>query len=149
MNSPTRDHLLGYLLKALAPEEQEQVETELNQNPSLRAELRQIESRLGQMGLGNEREYVDPPAGLAQTGEGLGAGVFVEHGAVDVEQQFARVEGADAVAVDQLVVERSGLSHAPSGLPAQRIGAVPKIAERRAALHAKAEWFHSVAPDGT
>jgi hypothetical protein len=66
MNSPTRDHLLGYLLKALAPDEQEQVETELNQNPSLRAELRQIESRLGRMGLGNARDYVDPPAGLAE-----------------------------------------------------------------------------------
>src|SRR5262245_38069024 len=65
MSSPSREHLLGYLLKALAPEEHEQVETELNQNPTLRTEMRQLEARLGEFGRGDEPQAFDPPLGLA------------------------------------------------------------------------------------
>src|SRR5438046_1135486 len=65
MSSPSREHLLGYLLKALSPDEHEQVESELDQNPSLRAEMHRLESCIGQIGLAEKPGQVDPPAGLA------------------------------------------------------------------------------------
>jgi len=65
MNSPSRDHLLGYVLKALSAEEQEQIESALDQNPSLRTELHRLQSCVGQWGLNERPEPVDPPAGLA------------------------------------------------------------------------------------
>jgi hypothetical protein len=65
MTSPSREHLLGYLLKALAPEEHEQVEAELNESPTLRAEMRRLEACLEQVGLGEQPNYLEPPRGLA------------------------------------------------------------------------------------
>jgi hypothetical protein len=65
MSSPSREHLLGFLLKALAPEEHEQVEFELDQDPTLRAEMRRLEARLGEFGLGDEPQAFEPPLGLA------------------------------------------------------------------------------------
>lgn len=66
MSSPSREHLLGYLLGALERTEHEQVEAEIEANPALRAELRRLEACLGRVGLDEEPEHFDPPAGLAQ-----------------------------------------------------------------------------------
>ncbi len=51
----------------------------------------------------------DRPPGLAQRGEGLRAGIFIEDRAVDIEQHplAGRVEAADGMAVDQPVIESS------------------------------------------
>jgi hypothetical protein len=65
MSSPSREHLLGYLLGALERTEHEQVEAEIEANPALRSELRRLEDCLGRMGLDNEPNHFDPPAGLA------------------------------------------------------------------------------------
>jgi hypothetical protein len=65
MSSPSREHLLGYLLGALERTEQEQVEAELEANPALRAELRRLEDCLGRVGLAGEADQFDPPADLA------------------------------------------------------------------------------------
>jgi hypothetical protein len=65
MTSPSREHLLGYLLQALAPDEHEQVEAELNQDPTLRAEMRRLAACLEQVGLGEQPDYLQPPPGLA------------------------------------------------------------------------------------
>ena len=46
MTSPSREELLGYLLGALAPAEQEQVEAELAKNAELRAEMARLEACL-------------------------------------------------------------------------------------------------------
>lgn len=76
MSSPSREHLLGYLLGALERTEHEQVAAELEANPALRAELRRLEDCLGRVGLDRvgldketrhlEPDHFDPPAGLAQ-----------------------------------------------------------------------------------
>jgi hypothetical protein len=63
--SPTREHLLGYLLGALDRAEQEQVEAELEVNPALRDELRRLDSSIDRLGLTAEPEHFEPPAGLA------------------------------------------------------------------------------------
>src|SRR5687767_6621687 len=65
MSSPSREHLLGYLLGALERTEHEQVEAELESNPALRDELRRLENRLGHVGLADEPVSYDPPPGLA------------------------------------------------------------------------------------
>ena len=65
MSCPSREHLLGYLLGALERTEHEQVEAELESNPSLRAELRRLEDCLGRVGLREEPADFDPPADLA------------------------------------------------------------------------------------
>jgi len=65
MSRLSRDHLLGFLLDALAPDEQEQVEAELNQNRKLRDELQCLESRLRPLGMCERPQPIDPPAGLA------------------------------------------------------------------------------------
>jgi hypothetical protein len=65
MSSPSREHLLGFLLGALERTEQEQVEAELDQNPALRAELDRLEGCIGRLGLDEEPQPFDPPVGLA------------------------------------------------------------------------------------
>jgi hypothetical protein len=65
MSSPSREHLLGYLLGALERTELEQVEAELESNPQLRTELRRLEHSLGRVGLADEPEHFDPPVDLA------------------------------------------------------------------------------------
>jgi hypothetical protein len=65
MSSPSREHLLGYLLGALERTEHEQVEAELEANPALRAELERLEHCLGRVGLDDEPAPFDPPADLA------------------------------------------------------------------------------------
>jgi hypothetical protein len=65
MSSPSREHLLGYVLQALSAEEHEQVEAELDQNPRLRAELNRLESCVGQFGMTEKPDAFDPPSGLA------------------------------------------------------------------------------------
>ena len=66
MSSPSREHLLGYLLGALERTEREQVEAELESNPALRTELRRLEDCLGRVGLALEPEPFDPPPDLAE-----------------------------------------------------------------------------------
>ena len=63
--SPSREHLLGYLLEALERTEEEQVEQELQTNPALRRELLALERCLGRIGLDEAPEPFEPPAGLA------------------------------------------------------------------------------------
>lgn len=65
MSSPSREHLLGYLLGALERADQEQVESELDQNPALRAELDRLNSHLGQLGMDQAPRHFEPPFGLA------------------------------------------------------------------------------------
>ena len=52
----------------------------------------------------------DGTAGVAQAGERLRARIFVEHGAIDVEQDLPalRIETTDGMRVDELVVEGAG-----------------------------------------
>ncbi len=66
MTTPSRDHLLGYLLEALDPPDHEQVEAELEENRELAAELARLESTLGRVGLLEPPELLDPPPGLAR-----------------------------------------------------------------------------------
>jgi hypothetical protein len=66
MTSPSREDLLGYLLQALAPQEQEQVEAELENDPVLAVELRRLEATLQRVGLQDAPERIDPPIGLAR-----------------------------------------------------------------------------------
>jgi hypothetical protein len=65
MSSPSREHLLGYLLGALERTELEQVEAELAHNPKLRDELRRLERCVGAVGLAEDPQAFDPPPGLA------------------------------------------------------------------------------------
>jgi hypothetical protein len=65
MSSPSREHLLGYLLGALERTEHEQVAAELKANPALAAEMRHLEECLGRVGLDEEPAHFDPPGGLA------------------------------------------------------------------------------------
>jgi hypothetical protein len=65
MSSPSREHLLGYLLGALERTEQAQVEAELETNPHLRTELQNLEARLGRFGLTDAPEHYQSPPGLA------------------------------------------------------------------------------------
>src|SRR5262245_66204025 len=65
MSSPSREHLLGYLLRALEPAEQERVEAELERDPRLAGEMQRLEARLERMGLRDAPEQWDPPGGLA------------------------------------------------------------------------------------
>lgn len=65
MSSPSREHLLGYLLGALERTEHEQVEAELETNPALRAEMQRLEACIGRVGLDEEPAHFDPPADLA------------------------------------------------------------------------------------
>jgi hypothetical protein len=66
MSSPSREHLLGFLLGALSPDEHEQVEAEIERNPMLRAEMQQLNAYVQNFGLADERPTWDPPAGLAE-----------------------------------------------------------------------------------
>jgi hypothetical protein len=61
-----REQLLGYLLGALAREEQEQVEQELAINARLREELAEMKATLDKVGLTEPPEPIEPPAGLAE-----------------------------------------------------------------------------------
>jgi uncharacterized protein DUF1559 len=65
MTTPSREHLLGYLLGALEPTEQEQVEAELDLNPALRAELDRLGGCVRGLGLGEQPPSFEPPQGLA------------------------------------------------------------------------------------
>ena len=65
MSRLSREHLLGFLLDALAPDEQQQVEAELNQNPKLRDELQGLESHLRPLGMCDSPPPINPPVGLA------------------------------------------------------------------------------------
>ncbi|HMC11085.1 MAG TPA: hypothetical protein VKH44_07335 [Pirellulaceae bacterium] len=115
MSSPSRENLLGYLLQSLAPDEHEQVEAELNQNPTLRAEMRRLEACLGQIGLGDEPERLEPPAGLAartcqfvaaQTSQTVTrAGALVIHGA----ERERRFTWSDFVTTAAVVVAAASL----------------------------------------
>jgi hypothetical protein len=66
MTSPSREHLLGYLLGALSPEERDQVEAEIEQNDLLREEMRRLMSCVQNMGLADDRPAYEPPLGLAE-----------------------------------------------------------------------------------
>lgn len=66
MNEPSREQLLGYLLGALDRSDQEQVETDLDHDLELRAELDRLSARVRQMGLGEEPRHFEPPVGLAE-----------------------------------------------------------------------------------
>jgi hypothetical protein len=65
MSRLSRENLLGFLLDALAPDEQQRVEFELNQNPKLRDELKSLESHLRPLGMCDRPQPIEPPAGLA------------------------------------------------------------------------------------
>src|SRR3954453_10963899 len=66
MTSPSREHLLGYLLGALSPAEHEQVEAEIERNPALQTEMQRLKSCVENIGLTAERPAFDPPPGLAE-----------------------------------------------------------------------------------
>jgi hypothetical protein len=63
--NPTREHLLGYLLGALDPDERAEVERELARELALRDELHRLEDCIGRIGLADEPDHFSPPAGLA------------------------------------------------------------------------------------
>jgi hypothetical protein len=63
--SPTREHLLGYLLGALDAAEHAAVERELASDPRLAEELARLSQNVGRWGLTDEPETFDAPAGLA------------------------------------------------------------------------------------
>jgi hypothetical protein len=65
MSSPTREHLLGYVLGALDPTERAAIERDLEADRELAADLHRLEQRIGRLGLADEPEGFDPPAGLA------------------------------------------------------------------------------------
>lgn len=65
MSSPTREHLLGYVLGALDPAERAATERDLADDPELLADLRRLEARIGRIGMADEPEMYDPPPGLA------------------------------------------------------------------------------------
>lgn len=58
-----REHLLGYLLGALEPTEQEAIERQLGQDESLRQDLANVRANVALLEAG--REPFEPPAGLA------------------------------------------------------------------------------------
>jgi len=66
MTSPSREHLLGYLLGALSPDEHEQIEAEICRNPALHSEMQRLKSCVEHVGLSDERPAFDPPPGLAE-----------------------------------------------------------------------------------
>jgi hypothetical protein len=59
-----REQLIGYLLDALEPAEQEQVQTQLNRDPQLQRELELLSRSL--LPLAADREFLEPPRGLAE-----------------------------------------------------------------------------------
>ena len=63
MTSDTREHLLGYLLGALEPEEHELVERALENDPQLMEDLDRLSDKLEP--LAHDREHHEPPTGLA------------------------------------------------------------------------------------
>ena len=63
MTSDTREHLLGYLLGALEPEEHELVERALENDPRLLEDLERLSAKVKP--LAHDREHHEPPAGLA------------------------------------------------------------------------------------
>jgi hypothetical protein len=65
MSRPSREHLLGFLLGALAPDEQRQVEAGLHNDPALDRDLARLRARLDRIGLGAPPAAIDPPRGLA------------------------------------------------------------------------------------
>jgi hypothetical protein len=65
MTSPNREHLLGYILGALEPAELAAVERELASCPELAAELDSLRLRISRLGLTDEPQAYEPPAGLA------------------------------------------------------------------------------------
>jgi hypothetical protein len=115
MSRLTRENLLGFLLDALAPDEQRQVEAELNQNPKLREELQCLESRLRPLGMCQPPPPIDPPAGLAaRTCDFVAtrsavlatpAGSLVFHG-VERERRFT---WSDFVAMAAVIVAAASL----------------------------------------
>ncbi|MFO0871145.1 MAG: hypothetical protein U0935_19655 [Pirellulales bacterium] len=63
MSDSVREHLLGYLLDALEPEEVAQVEEALAADPTLQGELDRLAAHLRDLDC--DREWHAPPAGLA------------------------------------------------------------------------------------
>jgi len=64
MSTGSRDQLLGYLLGALEPDEHERLADEIEQNAELRAEIRKLEACVGQLGLSDRPDHLEPPADL-------------------------------------------------------------------------------------
>ena len=67
--SSTREHLLGYLLDALEPSEQEAVERDLESQPELRRQLAALEASLHPLGFPDREDGFDldgPPRNLAE-----------------------------------------------------------------------------------
>jgi hypothetical protein len=114
MTSPSRDQLLGYLLEALGPDEQEQVEAELNVNEELRTEMGRLAARIGPLGLRDEPGYFDPPAGLAErtcqyVAAHLDRTVVMPSRAVDHSAERRRLRWSDFVAAGAILVAAASL----------------------------------------
>ena len=90
MTSPSREHLLGYLLGALSPDEHEQVEIEIAQNSALRDEMQRLKACVEAVGLAEERPGYEPPPGLAER-----TCRFVADAARRVSLPTGRLSGAD------------------------------------------------------
>lgn len=65
MTKPNDEHLIGYLLGALEPDQCARIERELERNPQLRRRLRELDDQLHAMRPA-EFEDFDPPAGLSE-----------------------------------------------------------------------------------
>jgi hypothetical protein len=117
MSSPSREHLLGYLLKALGEGEHEQVEAELDRNPALRVEMRRLEASLGDLGLIDEPEPIEPPLGLAArtcqfVAAQVGMPVVTSSGALIYQHQaepLRRFTWSDFVTMAAVVVAAASL----------------------------------------
>lgn len=116
MSRPSREHLLGFLLDALAPDEQQQVESELQDNPGLRAELHRLKDGMTRLGLGSPPPQIDPPPGLAartceyiaaQAARGLvtPAGTVIFHGS----ERERRFTWSDFVTMAAVVIAAASL----------------------------------------
>jgi len=66
MNQLSREQMLGYLLGALDSADHEQVETDLDHDPELRAELDRLSACVRCLGLDEEPRHDEPPAGLVE-----------------------------------------------------------------------------------
>ncbi len=65
MSSKSHDQLLGFVLGALEPEQQELLANELENDPELRDALRKLEACTDRLGLTEKAAHFDPPANLA------------------------------------------------------------------------------------